>query len=474
MKVVIIISIFFSKFTRDFSYSFILNVTTILVKTIFVFILPRIIGVRDFGYWQLYFLYSFFIPFGHLGLVDGIYLRNGGKFYHELDFESLRSQFLILGGLGFIWAIFIVLGANFFVYDQNKIFILTIIALDIILTLPRTLISVVFQMTGMIKQFSYSLMSESISSFLIIILMIAFGIRDFHYFILADCLARCVSLLVSIKNAPGFLSATFAKLGTSLKYAKSNISIGIYLLLSNMIGLVVVSSVRFAVESHWGLIVFSKVSLAFSISSVALTATSAASIVLFPLLKRLTIENQSQSFEALSISLLTILSLAFILYFPGVKILSWWLPKYNESLFYLTLILPMTIFDSQFLVIGSNFLKVLRKERTFFLINIIAVVITGIIISMVLYFKLPLEYLLIGLFVQSASKFIFSNWIVSKIFNRMYWYALIMGLVVSILFWGSNLLIGGWIGFFAYIVGIGLVTFLARKTVHQAINRLRN
>lgn len=66
---------FLAKFTHDFSYSFLLNIVNLLIKTSFVFILPKLIGVEDFGYWQLYFLYTFFIAFGHLGLVDGIYLK---------------------------------------------------------------------------------------------------------------------------------------------------------------------------------------------------------------------------------------------------------------------------------------------------------------------------------------------------------------------------------------------------------------
>lgn len=121
-----------------------------------------------------------------------------------------------------------------------------------------------------------------------IVTMLLLGVRDYRYLILADCGARCISLCVSWHNAPGFIGKQFMNPFESIKEAVSNVSVGIFLLLSNMVGLIVIASVRFAVEDQWGIVAFSKVSLAFSISSVAITATGAASVVLFPLLKRLT------------------------------------------------------------------------------------------------------------------------------------------------------------------------------------------
>jgi O-antigen/teichoic acid export membrane protein len=464
---------FFGKFAHDFSYSFSLNIVTILIKTTFVFILPRIIGVRDFGYWQLYFLYTFFIAFGHLGLVDGIYLKNGGKYYQELDLKLLRSQFLILLLMGMLWALMLFLFVPHFVYDQDKLYVLSIVALDLILTLPRTLLSVVFQMTGMIKEYSYSLMSESVSSFLMIVTMLVLGVRDFRYFIAADCAARLVSLSISIKNSPGFLKLQVATFFVALREALSNISVGIYLLLSNMVGLVIIASVRFAVEHYWGIIVFSKVSLAFSISSVAITATSAASVVLFPLLRRLNAENQEKSFESLSICLLFLLSAAFILYYPGTQVLKWWLPKYTDSFHYLTIILPMTIFDSQFLVVGSNFLKVLRKEHALFTVNLLAVGFTMACIVLSLYCGFPIEFLLACLFIQSLIKMSITVGVIRVLFKKISYSTVVLGCVTALLFWWSNIYLGNLLGFITYAFGFIILALANKSRLMQAVNDLR-
>lgn len=450
-----------------------MNIVNLLIKTSFVFILPKLIGVEDFGYWQLYFLYTFFIAFGHLGLVDGIYLKNGGKYYRELDFRLLRSQFLVLIGMGTVWTVLLFLYSQHFLLDDNKIYILAVIALDLILSLPRTLVSVIFQMTGMIKEYSFSLMSESTSSFFMIVTMLLLGVRDYRYLILADCGARCISLCVSLHNAPGLIGRQFMNPLVSLKEAVSNISVGMFLLLSNMVGLIVIASVRFAVEDQWGIVAFSKVSLAFSISSVAITATGAASVVLFPLLKRLTKKNLEQSFSALSLLLIVLLAVLFCLYYPGVHILEWWLPQYGESFYYLTIILPMTLFDSNFSVIGSNFLKVIRKERNLLSINVLAVLFTWICIFMVWYFRLPLDLLLGGIVAQSFIKMGLTIRALNRVMPKVRYFGLFAGAIVSILFYISNLLIGGWKGCGVYGVGCLFLVWAVSDKIRSCLTVLK-
>lgn len=446
----------------------------LIIKTSFVFILPKLIGVEDFGYWQLYFLYTFFIAFGHLGLVDGIYLKNGGKYYKELNFELLRSQFLVLSIMGVVWASLLLIYSQYFISDINKTYILTVVALDLFLSLPRTLISVIFQMTGMIKEYSYSLMSESISSFFMIIVMLFLGIHDYRHLILADCIARCISLYVSLHFAKGFIGRQFVTLYESIREALSNISIGVFLLLSNMVGLVIIASVRFAVEDQWGIVVFSKVSLAFSIASVAITATGAASVVLFPLLKRLNKGTLEETFAALSLLLVVLLVVLFSFYYPAITLLKWWLPKYSESFYYLTIILPMTLFDSNFSVVGSNFLKVMRKERNLLSINILAILFTWGCVFLALCGKLPLELLLGGIVVQSLLKMGITLKRINKILHKGTFLSFYLAMIFSVLFYISNLLIGEWIGCGTYLIGCVFLILIIRNTIKNSISLLKN
>jgi len=45
----------------NFSYVIISNLLTVLVSSIVVLILPKIMGVEEYGYWQLYIFYLDFL-----------------------------------------------------------------------------------------------------------------------------------------------------------------------------------------------------------------------------------------------------------------------------------------------------------------------------------------------------------------------------------------------------------------------------
>ena len=68
----------FKKIIANFSYVVLSNLLTVIVSSLVVLILPKIMGVEEYGYWQLYIFYLSYAGFVHLGWVDGIYLRYGG------------------------------------------------------------------------------------------------------------------------------------------------------------------------------------------------------------------------------------------------------------------------------------------------------------------------------------------------------------------------------------------------------------
>lgn len=72
-------------FLKDFSYALLSNLVSLIVSVLMILVIPKLIGVREYGYWQLYLFYSSYVGFLHFGWIDGIYLRFGGKEYKDLD-----------------------------------------------------------------------------------------------------------------------------------------------------------------------------------------------------------------------------------------------------------------------------------------------------------------------------------------------------------------------------------------------------
>ena len=55
------------------------------VSVILTLLLPKVLGVAEFGYWQLFIFYLGYVGFFHFGINDGVYLIHGGETRDALD-----------------------------------------------------------------------------------------------------------------------------------------------------------------------------------------------------------------------------------------------------------------------------------------------------------------------------------------------------------------------------------------------------
>ena len=66
------------------------NIIKLFAGVVVGFILPKIIGVSDYGYHKTFTLYATYVSLLSFGIVDGIYLKYGGKNYDQLNREQFR------------------------------------------------------------------------------------------------------------------------------------------------------------------------------------------------------------------------------------------------------------------------------------------------------------------------------------------------------------------------------------------------
>ena len=74
------------------------NLLSLLVSVLTTLIVPKFFGdaVEQYGYLKIYLFYVGYIGFFHLGWCDGIFLRDGGKQWSELDKPLYAGQFINL------------------------------------------------------------------------------------------------------------------------------------------------------------------------------------------------------------------------------------------------------------------------------------------------------------------------------------------------------------------------------------------
>ena len=71
-----------------------------LLSGVFVgFLLPKIIGVTDYGYFKTFTLYVLYVGLFHFGIADGILLKYGGWDYKDLERPAFRFYTAVFSAL---------------------------------------------------------------------------------------------------------------------------------------------------------------------------------------------------------------------------------------------------------------------------------------------------------------------------------------------------------------------------------------
>ncbi|HFI0454058.1 TPA: hypothetical protein ACGOYY_002050, partial [Streptococcus suis] len=206
--------------------------------------------------------------------------------------------------------------------------------------------------------------------------------------IVVDVIGRFVSLFYGIYLCRDILVQNVTNFKFEIAEIVDNIKVGSNLMLSNVASMLIIGTVRIGIEKRWDVATFGKISLTLSISNLIMTFINAIGIVVFPMLKR-TEESQLPTLYIKIRNLLMPFLLGFlILFFPLRTILLLWLPKYSDSLLYMALIFPISIFEGKMALLINTYLKAFRMERTILLVNVLSMllsvlltVITTVILS---------------------------------------------------------------------------------------------
>ena len=96
-----ILSIFSTKenagLTKNLAYAATAQGMGFVSSIVMSLVIPKVLGLENYAYWQMFTLYSSYTGFAALGVNDGIYLRLGGMRYGELDKSGLKAQLSVIG-----------------------------------------------------------------------------------------------------------------------------------------------------------------------------------------------------------------------------------------------------------------------------------------------------------------------------------------------------------------------------------------
>lgn len=339
-------------------------------------VVPKLLGIEEFGFWQLFLLYCSYVGLAGLGISEGIYLANGGKRRGELDLQVLGQQYKFLVLLQCAAAVIVILFAVL-CNMPNRSFVLICTAVYLAIVNSSTFFYYIFQAVNETKKYSTAIIVDKLAFLFFLVGLLYMEVRTFEPYVIAYLFAKCASLGYCLIIGHRLIRKVDSRVLKCAPAAWESIKVGSKLLLANLTGTLAIGVARMVVDAAWGIETFGQLSLSFTMCGFFLQCVYQLSMVLFPALRRLDGSKQAQFYRSAQVILDSVLPVIFLAYFPVVFLVEAWLPDYKNSLVYFAMLIPICIFDGRMDILGNTMLKVVRKETFLFIVNTGSVIAGG-------------------------------------------------------------------------------------------------
>jgi len=367
------------RFWNSVAYTLTSSVFSAFVSVLSVLVIPKVVGVVEYGYWALFVFYTSYVPFALAGWADGIYLRLGGTDYRDLDrgLLSLQSRLIAISQLVVAGAL--AGWAAILVEDGERQFVLISAAIYLVIVNIRYFYTYILQASLRFSSFAQIILLDRGLYLAIVALLLALGTTDYRSLVVADLSAKAVSLGAALFMCRDVVASNPAQLKRGLEDVALNISAGVKLTISNTSNMLILGVVRFAIDRSFGVAAFGKMSLALNLSSFVMVLVNSVGIVIFPYLRRIDNRRLGEFYENIRSALMPVLLGLLLLYQPIAIAMAAWLPDFQQSIRYLALLFPIVAFEGKMALLVNTYFKALRKEGKLLSINLLALVLSAIL-----------------------------------------------------------------------------------------------
>ena len=405
------------KIAKDMVFAVFAQGLSTAVSVILTLLLPKVLGVAEFGYWQLFIFYLGYVGFFHFGINDGVYLIHGGETRDALDKKAINSQFLV----SFIYqagiSLAVILVALFGPFEAQRQFVIAWIGIILLANNCSFYLGYVFQAVNETALFSFSAALDALAFFVALIILVVFGVDSFEPYIIFYTLAKYLRLVYCLYKARDILSAGVLTNSESVKKSIESIRVGIKLMFANIVSSLILGVVRFFVDMNWGIEVFSIVSFSLSIAAFFLTFLTQVSMVLFPNLKQLDRHGCSSAFCFMRDILDLLLPAVYILYGPITVVLNWWLPQYARGIQLFAVLFPICVFEGKMDIVGTTFFKVLREEKRLLEVNLATLLFSFVCTLFGSFVVNSVEFVLFCVVIALAFRCLLSELLIGRTLN---------------------------------------------------------
>lgn len=457
---------FLKTFVSNLLYAYGSQAISTLIGLSFTMLIPKVLGVEGYGYWQLIVFYATYLGVFYLGINDGVYLRNGGKELDEMNKPAIAKISKCFFCVHSLVGILIAICTIFLVHDKNRVFVLIATACYLPLFNIKGMLGQVMQAANNTKVSSVANLVDRIIVFVAVIVGFAFRITDFKYYVVFYVVGGLFAAVYCCYQARQVFCIK-EKSNINLFYEiKEDIKAGIPLMISSFSALMITGVSRQVIDMRWEINAFSKISLALTMMNLVLVFLNQSSLVLFPAIRKIDQSSQMDLYTSLNRLINIIVPFVLVFYVPIGKLINVWLPEYNESIAFLGVLLPICIWDGKMNLLNNTYYKVLRMEKQLLLINIATLVLNTLFSVIGAYIFDNVNMIAYGLLISITCRSLVSEVLLQKKLCKKFDSSVVIPILSSILYILLNNTLPGWRAFAAYAVIYGGILAL----MHNAIS----
>lgn len=460
-------------FIKNIFFAVSANISRIIISFLLTLLLPKIMNVEEYSYWQLYLFYSTYLMFSSVGWCEGTYLKYGGKQYRMLDGRVMASQFW---GLAVYEILFFTICAAIFIphmEEKNKTMVLLLACVFTFFYIMKYQIQIILQAVNRIRDYALVYTSERILYFLLVLGTIFREKATFSTIAVCEIVSTLVTLMYGCWICREVILRRPAGIKVFTAEAIELIRCGYKLTLASFASQLIIGIIRFAIEQKWGTVVFGKISLSFSMSNMMITCIVAVSIVLFPMLKNMKTERLVEIYSAMRIGLSMPLYGVLIFYEPVSTILRIWIPQYDMSLKYLAILFPVCIYEIRNSVLICTYLKAIRKESLIMKANIILVAVSAGMTAITVYLLQNLNLAIFSVVFLYAAKCIYTEKLLLKEIAIKAKCANWKESILTLTFIGASFYIEAPAAFIIYLVSYMIYLSAEKKEIKHAYSEIK-
>lgn len=421
-------------FSRNLLSAFESQGVIFTVSALMSLIVPKILGVEQYGYWQLFILYGSYAALFHLGLNDGVYLINGGKSFSEMDSSSIKAQFCVSLVYEVLISVCLFFGAFIFGAGVDKEFVIGAFAVYVVIFNVGAYWGAVCQAANQTFVYSRMLMIDRCSFLIPLLAGILLRIKAYQYYVLAYIISRSIAAGYIAAKCRSFSDAKLPRVHEAIREAKTSIRVGIKLTISYQASVFILGAARFIAEAVWGIESFGQLSFALSLLNFFITFVNQVGMVLFPALRRVDDIEFRSLIRKITNFLDVLLPSIYLIYVPIVALARLWLPQYQSGFEWLSVLLPICVYNSRMEVLSSTSLKVMRRELSLMVINIGAAILSLVLAVFSGYIVKDMGSLIWSMLIPVVARSIISEIYVSIILGIDYRRSVMCGLALTVIY----------------------------------------